>query len=86
MPCSMDLTGKENKMLGYILGTFFGIAIWFGVIALESWIFMLLWNWSIASIFATIPELTFWQAVILLGLVNFIVGFVQGLRRKDKNQ
>lgn len=81
----MDLTGKENNM-GYILGALFGLIIWAGVIAFEGWIFMLLWNWSIASIFTMIPELTFWQALILLALVNFIVGFIQGLRERKNKQ
>ena len=44
-----------------------------GLLALETWIVMALWNWLAVSLFG-LPEATFWMAGGLLVLCNILFG------------
>jgi len=57
-----------------VVTAFFGIAIIFVIIvAVQSWLFMLLWNWIVPLIFS-LPHVSFFQAFGILALLNFIGG------------
>lgn len=44
----------------------------FGILCLEGWIVMLLWNAVICSLWASAPHLSFWLAVGLVLLCNIL--------------
>ena len=54
------------------------LAIVFGLLCLEAWFVMLLWNAVIPLLWATAPELGFWVAMGLLLLCHLLFGSVVG--------
>lgn len=52
------------------------LALAFGLLCLEAWLVMLLWNAVIPLLWAAAPELTFWVAMGLLLLCNLLFGSV----------
>jgi hypothetical protein len=60
-------------------------ALIFGVLCLEGWILMLLWNWVVPVIWAGAPTLTYWVAVGVLTLLHLIGGcFKTTVHRKNE--
>ena len=51
-----------------------------GMVALVTWILMLLWNWLMPAIF-DLPAITFWQAMGLLALSKILFGGFSGSKR-----
>jgi hypothetical protein len=50
------------------------LAIAFGIICFGSWIVMLLWNATLSAIFG-ISTISFWQAMGIKLLINFLFGW-----------
>ncbi len=50
------------------------IALVFGVICLEAWVGMLLFNW-VMTLFGCVFALNFWQAFGICVLLSFVGGF-----------
>jgi hypothetical protein len=60
----------------WILAIVFILALAFGLLCLEAWFVMLLWNAVIPLLWATAPELGFWAAMGLMLLCNLLFGSV----------
>jgi hypothetical protein len=58
----------------WLLAIVFILALIFGLLCLEAWFVMLLWNAVIPLLWATAPELTFWAAMGLMLLCNILFG------------
>jgi hypothetical protein len=56
----------------WILVIVLSLALIFGLLCLEAWLVMLLWNAVIPLLWATAPELSFWVAMGLLLLCHFL--------------
>ena len=56
------------------LAVILAIALVFGIVCLEAWVGMLLFNW-VMVLFGCTFALNFWQAVGICGLLNFVGGF-----------
>ena len=50
------------------------LALVFGLLCLEAWFVMLLWNAVIPLLWATAPELSFWVAMGLMLLCHLLFG------------
>lgn len=57
-----------------LLAVIIVIALVFGVLCFEGWVFMLLANW-VLSLFSVAFAFTFWQAFGVVLLLSFIGGF-----------
>lgn len=65
-----------------VVGAFlFGIGICLGFAALQAFILMLLWNFTMPAIFG-LPLIGFWQMWALMILVNIVIGWL----RKGKKE
>ena len=64
----------DNPWWIILLAIIFLIAIIFGSVCLETWVYMLLWNWIAVSLFSA-PVLTFWVSFGMLALLNIIGSF-----------
>lgn len=56
----------------WILAIVLILALTFGLLCLEAWLVMLLWNAVIPLLWAAAPELTFWVAMGLLLLCHLL--------------
>ena len=61
-------------IVGWIVGIIFALGVIFGLLCLESWLIMLLWNATLPAIFCGVPLIGFWRAVCL----NLLVGLLSG--------
>ena len=59
-----------------------GLALAFGIVCLEAWIGMLLFNW-VAGLFGWAFILTFWQAFGICALLSFVGGFFKSSSKKN---
>lgn len=68
------LTSKNNDMgCGtYIVVVIFAIALAFGISCLYAWIGMLLWNWVMPIIWASVPVMEFWPMWGLVELCSIL--------------
>ena len=62
----------KKKHKGFKIFAMIGIGI--GIVALVTFVVMLLWNWLIPSIFTNGPEITYWQALGILILSKILFG------------
>ena len=60
------------KTIGCII-TIFVIAAFF----LEGYVLMLLWNWIAPLFWSAAPELTFWQCIGIIILINLIGSIIR---------
>jgi hypothetical protein len=58
----------------WVLAIVLILALVFGLLCLEAWIVMLLWNAVIPLLWATAPTLSFWVAMGLMLLCNLLFG------------
>lgn len=65
---------KSWGCFAWILAIVLILALAFGLLCLEGWLVMLLWNAVIPLIWATAPELTFWATMGLMLLCNILFG------------
>lgn len=65
--------GVGYAIVVYIIAIVFVLGICFGLVCLEAWWAMSLWNAIIPQIFATVGPITFWQMLGLDVLVNLIL-------------
>ena len=69
----IDLSDYGCGMI--ILIVIVALALVFGGMCFEAWIFMLLWNWIVPIFWATAPHLGFWVSFGVMMLLNLIGGF-----------
>jgi hypothetical protein len=50
------------------------LALAFGIMCFEAWIAMLIWNYVVVALFATLPIIGFWQMFLILMLINIVFG------------
>ena len=67
-----DLTGLGCG--GLIVAVLLIIALAFGIMCFEAWIAMLIWNYVVVALFATLPIIGFWQMFLILMLINIVFG------------
>ena len=60
--------------MGTFLAVIIVLALVFGVLCLEAWIGMLIFNW-VMGLFGVAFALTFWQAFGVCVLLSFVGGF-----------
>jgi len=60
------------KTFGCLIGILI-IAAFF----LESYVLMLLWNWLAPLFWSTAPEITFWQCIGIILLINLIGSIIR---------
>lgn len=65
---------RRVKRMSTLLAVIIVIALVFGILCFEGWIFMLLANW-VLSLFSVAFAFTFWQAFGVVLLLSFIGGF-----------
>jgi hypothetical protein len=59
---------------GLILAILLIFALAFGIMCFEAWIAMLIWNYVVVALFATLPIIGFWQMFLILMLINIVFG------------
>lgn len=64
--------GGALALLVVVLVLIVALGLAFGVLCLEAWILMLLWNAVITSLWVGAPSLTFWLAFGLLLICNIL--------------
>lgn len=74
-------------IFGWIIAIIIILGIVFGLLCLESWLIMLLWNATLSAIFSGAMPIGFWQAVLIniLGFLLFggIERIISGFIKKD---
>jgi hypothetical protein len=69
---------------GLILVVLLIFALAFGLMCFESWIAMLIWNYVVVALFATLPIVGFWQMFLILMLINIVFsGLKSAIRIRD---
>jgi hypothetical protein len=63
-------------ILGWVIAIIFVLGILFGVLCLESWLVMLLWNATLPVIFSGVIAISFWQSVCINILATLLFGGV----------
>lgn len=63
-------------IVGWVIGIIIALGIIFGVICLESWLIMLLWNVTLPVVFCGVTVIGFWQSVCINLLVILLFGGV----------
>ena len=63
-------------IVGWVFGIIFVLGILFGVLCLESWLIMLLWNATLPVVFSGVAVIGFWQSVCINLLVILLFGGV----------
>jgi uncharacterized membrane protein len=63
-------------ILCWVFGIILGIGIFFGILCLESWLIMLLWNATLPLVFSGVTTISFWQSVGISLLVTLLWGGV----------
>jgi hypothetical protein len=74
------------NLLGWLIGIIIALGFIFGLMCLNSWLIMLVWNATLPAIFG-FTTLTFWQAFMLGLLVWLLFGGISkgtlNLLKKD---
>jgi hypothetical protein len=65
-------------IVSWVFGIIFVLGILFGVLCLESWLVMLLWNATLPAVFSGVTAISFWQSVCINLLASILFG---GARR-----
>lgn len=65
-----------DVIVGWVIGIIIALGIIFGVICLESWLIMLLWNATLPVVFCGVTAIGFWQSVCINLLVILLFGGV----------
>lgn len=63
-------------IVGWVIAIIIGLGIIFGVLCLESWLIMLLWNATLPVVFSGVTAIGFWQSVCINLLVILLFGGV----------
>jgi hypothetical protein len=63
-------------IVGWLIGIIIALGIIFGVLCLESWLIMLLWNATLPVVFSGVAVIGFWQSICINLLVIFLFGGV----------
>jgi hypothetical protein len=61
----------------------FMLSVVLGVLCLQGWIFMLLWNWLAVSLFSA-PALGYWVCVGIVFALNFLGRLIFGRIRVER--
>lgn len=64
--------GGVLALLAVVLVLAIALGLVFGIMALEAWILMLLWNAVITALWVGAPSLTFWLAFGLILICNIL--------------
>lgn len=63
-------------IVGWLIAVIFALGIIFGVLCLESWLIMLLWNATLPVVFGGVTAIGFWQSVGINLLTILLFGGV----------
>ena len=63
-------------ILGWIIAIILILGAIFGVLCLEGWLTMLLWNATLPAVFSGVIAISFWQAVCINLLTTLLFGGV----------
>lgn len=63
-------------IVGWIIAIIIALGVIFGVLCLESWLIMLLWNATLPAVFSGVTAIGFWQSVGINLLVILLFGGV----------
>ena len=63
-------------IVGWIIGIIFALGVVFGLLCLESWLIMLLWNATLPIVFGGVTAIGFWQSVCINLLATILFGGV----------
>ena len=78
--CEEHTAGAGCLMVLFVFVLIIGLA--FGLLCLEGWFVMLLWNAVICTLWTSAPHLTFWLAVGLVLLCNILFKTVHSCTHK----
>ena len=74
-------------IVGWLIAIIVALGVIFGVLCLESWLIMLLWNATLPVVFCGVTAIGFWQSVCINLLVILLFGgvgkIVTALIKKD---
>lgn len=74
-------------IVGWLIGIIIALGIIFGVLCLESWLLMLLWNATLPVVFCGVTAIGFWQSVCINLLITLLSGevgrIITALIKKD---
>ena len=71
--------------MGTFLAVIIVIGLVFGLVCLEAWIGMLIFNW-VMGLFGVAFALTFWQAFGVCVLLSFVGGFFKSSSSSSKSK
>lgn len=81
-----DEKTENGGCLFYICALLLILALAFGLMCLEAWVVMLLWNFAMPYLWATAPQLPFWATLCLMILLNILTGGIKCCCcKKDKD-
>ena len=63
-------------IVGWVIGIIIALGVIFGVLCLESWLIMLLWNATLPVVLSGVTAIGFWQSVCINLLVILLFGGV----------
>jgi hypothetical protein len=63
-------------IVGWLIGIIIALGFIFGVLCLESWLIMLLWNATLPVVLSGVAVIGFWQSVCINLLVILLFGGV----------
>lgn len=66
------MTNKEPGPLAYIIAIILIFGFAFGIVCLQAWIAMLLWNWVLVDYLAIMPRMEFWPMWGLVELCSIL--------------
>jgi hypothetical protein len=63
-------------IVGWLIAIIIALGVIFGVLCLESWLIMLLWNATLPAVFSGVATIGFWQSVCINLLIAILFGGV----------
>lgn len=63
-------------IVAWVIGIIIALGILFGVLCLEGWLGMLLWNATLPVVFSGVSAISFWQSVGINLLITLLFGGV----------
>jgi hypothetical protein len=63
-------------IVGWVIAIIIALGILFGVLCLEGWLGMLLWNATLPVVFSGVSAISFWQSVGINLLITLLFGGV----------
>ena len=74
-------------IVGWVIAVIIALGVIFGLLCLESWLIMLLWNATLPVVFSGVAVIGFWQSVCINLLVILLFGgvgkIITALIKKD---